>query len=147
MAGFLLRLGIGMAGLWVASRLVPGMHIEGTGTLVLAAFLLGFVNAVVRPVLVLLTLPVTLVTLGLFLLVVNAAMLALVAALLDGFQLAGFGSAVLGLHLQKSFRLHHENRFLNAGQENVHGRQRFSQNPVPRDPTRLRVRIRKRHIQ
>jgi putative membrane protein len=96
MAGFLLRLGIGMAGLWVASRLVPGMQIEGTGTLILAAFLLGFVNAVVRPVLVLLTLPVTLVTLGLFLLVVNAAMLSLVAALLDGFQLAGFGSAVLG---------------------------------------------------
>lgn len=96
MAGFLIRLAIGAAGLWVASQLIPGMHIEGTGTLLLAAFLLGFVNAVVRPVLVLLTLPVTIVTLGLFLLVVNAAMLALVAALLDGFQLAGFGSAVLG---------------------------------------------------
>ena len=96
MVGFLLRLAIGAAGLWLASRLVPGMHLEGTGTLVLAAFLLGLVNAVVRPVLVLLTLPVTVLTLGLFLLVVNAAMLGLVAALLDGFQLAGFWSAVLG---------------------------------------------------
>jgi len=96
MAGFLLRLAIGAASLWVAARLIPGMHIEGTATLMLAAFLLGFVNAVVRPILVLLTLPVTIVTLGLFLLVVNAAMLALVAALLDGFQLADFGSAVLG---------------------------------------------------
>ncbi len=96
MAGFLLRLAIGALGLWVASRLVPGMHIDGTGTLALAAFLLGFVNAVVRPILVLLTLPVTIVTLGLFLLVVNAAMLSLVAALLDGFSLRGFGSAILG---------------------------------------------------
>jgi len=96
MLGFLLRLAIGALGLWVASRLLSGMHIDGTGTLVLAAFLLGFVNAVVRPVLVLLTLPVTLVTLGLFLLVVNAAMLSLVAALLDDFRLDGFGTAVLG---------------------------------------------------
>ena len=96
MAGFLLRLAIGAAGLWVASRLVSGLQIDGAGTLLLAAFLLGFVNAVVRPILVLLTLPVTIVTLGLFLLVVNAAMLSLVAALLDGFHLADFGSAILG---------------------------------------------------
>jgi putative membrane protein len=96
MAGFLLRLAIGAAGLWVASRLVPGLRIDGAGTLLLAAFLLGFVNAVVRPILVLLTLPVTIVTLGLFLLVVNAAMLSLVAALLSDFHLADFGSAILG---------------------------------------------------
>jgi putative membrane protein len=96
MAGFLVRLLIGAFGLWVASQLVPGMHIEGGGTLLLAALLLGLVNAVVRPVIVILTLPITLLTLGFFLLVVNAAMLGLVAALLDGFQLAGFGSALLG---------------------------------------------------
>lgn len=96
MAGFLLRLAIGAFGLWVASRLVPGMHIEGGGTLLLAALLLGFVNAVVRPLIVLLTLPITIVSLGFFLLVINAAMLGLVAWLLDGFQLAGFGSALLG---------------------------------------------------
>ncbi len=92
----LIRLAIGAAGLWIASRLVPGMSIEGTSTLVLAAFLLGLVNAIVRPLAIVLTFPITIVTLGLFLLVVNAGMLALVAALLDGFQLAGFGSALLG---------------------------------------------------
>ena len=96
MLGLLIRLAIGAAGLWVASQLVPGMSIEGTGTLVLAAFLLGLVNAIVRPLAIVLTFPITIVTLGLFLLVVNAGMLALVAALLDGFQLAGFGSALLG---------------------------------------------------
>ncbi len=96
MLGLLIRLAIGAAGLWIASRLVPGMSIEGTGTLVLAAFLLGLVNAIVRPLAIVLTFPITIVTLGLFLLVVNAGMLALVAALLDGFQLAGFGSALLG---------------------------------------------------
>ena len=96
MLGLLIRLAIGAAGLWIASRLVPGMSIEGTGTLVLAAFLLGLVNAIVRPLAIVLTFPITIVTLGLFLLVVNAGMLALVAALLDGFRLAGFGSALLG---------------------------------------------------
>jgi putative membrane protein len=96
MPGLLIRLAIGAAGLWIASRLVPGMSIEGTGTLVFAAFLLGLVNAIVRPLAIVLTFPITIVTLGLFLLVVNAGMLALVAALLDGFQLAGFGSALLG---------------------------------------------------
>ena len=96
MLGLLIRLAIGAAGLWIASRLVPGMTIEGTGTLVLAAFLLGLVNAIVRPLAIVLTFPITIVTLGLFLLVVNAGMLALVAALLDGFQLADFGSALWG---------------------------------------------------
>lgn len=96
MRGLLIRLAIGAAGLWIASRLVPGMSIEGTRTLVLAAFLLGLVNAIVRPLAVVLTFPITIVTLGLFLLIVNAGMLALVAALLDGFQLADFGSALWG---------------------------------------------------
>jgi putative membrane protein len=96
MKGFLLRLLVGALGLWLAARLVPGMSIEGNGTLIAAAFLLGVVNAVVRPVAVLLTLPLTLLSLGLFLLVVNALMLALVAALLDGFTLSGFGAALLG---------------------------------------------------
>jgi putative membrane protein len=96
MAGFLIRLAVGMLGLWVAQAIVPGIHIEGTLTLALAALLLGLVNAVVRPLLVILTLPITLLTLGLFLLVVNAAMLGLVAALLDGFTISGFWAAVLG---------------------------------------------------
>jgi putative membrane protein len=65
-------------------------------TLLVAALLLGLVNAFVRPLLVLLTLPLTLVTLGFFLLVINAAMFGLVAAMLDGFHVAGFFSAVFG---------------------------------------------------
>jgi putative membrane protein len=94
--GFLVRLGISALGLWLAAALVPGMRLEGPGTLFAAAFLLGVANAFVRPIVVLLTLPITLVTLGLFLWVVNAAMLGLVAVLLERFSLAGFGSALLG---------------------------------------------------
>jgi putative membrane protein len=83
-------------GLWLASWIVPGVQITGYGTLLLGAVLLGVVNAVVRPLVVLLTLPITLITLGLFLWVINAAMLGLVAWFLDGFQIAGLGSALLG---------------------------------------------------
>ncbi|UCE87355.1 MAG: phage holin family protein [Deltaproteobacteria bacterium] len=96
MPGFLLRLAISAFGLWLASAIVPGVKISGAGTLVAAAFLLGVVNALVRPLVILLTLPITVVTLGVFLLVVNAAMLGLVAALLPNFELAGLLSAVLG---------------------------------------------------
>ncbi len=96
MPGFLIRLAISALGLWIASRLVTGFEIEGAGTLVLAAFLLGLVNALVRPLVVVLTLPLTVVTLGLFLFVVNAAMLGLVAALLDRFSISGLVPAVLG---------------------------------------------------
>jgi putative membrane protein len=94
--GFLIRLAISALGLFLADRLLDGIRIEGTGTLVVAALLYGIVNAVVRPLAILLTLPITVLTLGLFLFVVNAAMFGLVAALLDGFHVAGFGSALLG---------------------------------------------------
>jgi putative membrane protein len=94
--GFAIRLGIVALGLWLAHRIVPGIQIEGTGTLVAAALLLGIVNAFVRPLAILLTLPLTVLTLGLFLWVVNAAMFGLVAALLADFRVAGFGSALLG---------------------------------------------------
>jgi putative membrane protein len=96
MVGFLVRLAIAALGLWIAQKIVPGIEIEGTGTLVAAALLLGVVNALVRPLAILLTLPITVLTLGLFLLVVNAAMFGLVAALLDGFRVSGFGAALLG---------------------------------------------------
>ena len=95
-AGFILRMAISAFGLWLAAKIVPGVAIRGVDTLVGAALLLGIVNAVVRPVAVLLTLPFTILTLGFFLLAVNAAMLGLVAALLDGFTLAGFRPALLG---------------------------------------------------
>ena len=96
MVGFLNRLGIAALGLWLAQKIVPGISFDDGGTLLAAALLLGIVNAVVRPLAVFFTLPITVLTLGLFLLVVNAAMLALVAALLQGFHVAGFGSALLG---------------------------------------------------
>ena len=96
MTGFVVRWLISALGLWLAQALVSGVEIRDTGTLLLAALLLGFVNAVIRPIVVLLTLPFTLLTFGLFLWVVNAMMLSLVAALLEGFTLRGFGSALLG---------------------------------------------------
>jgi putative membrane protein len=96
MIGFLLRLLVVAFGLWLASEWVPGIAVHGLWTLFGAALLLGIVNAVVRPLVVLLTLPVTILTLGLFLLVINAAMLALVAWVFEDFIIAGFWPAVLG---------------------------------------------------
>jgi putative membrane protein len=94
--GFVLRTLICAAGLWLAARVLEGMRFDSDLTLLLAAVLLGLVNAVVRPLLVVLTFPITVLTLGLFLLVVNAAMLGLVSWLLDGFVLADFRTALLG---------------------------------------------------
>jgi putative membrane protein len=96
MRGFLLRVLIVAAGLWLADRLLPGIVISGAWSLLFAALLLGIVNAIVRPVVIILTLPLTIVTLGLFLLVINAAMLALVAWMLDGVTIAGFWPALFG---------------------------------------------------
>ena len=93
MQGFLVRSGIAAIGLWIAAKLLTGVSFETDGTLLLAALLLGAVNALVRPLVVILTFPITVLTLGAFLLVVNAAMLSLVAALLDGFELRSFGAA------------------------------------------------------
>lgn len=93
---FLLRAIIAALGLWLASQWVSGFHITDYAQLALAAVLLGVANAVVKPVLVILTLPITILTLGLFLLVVNAAVLGLVALLLPGFSIATFWAALLG---------------------------------------------------
>src|SRR5215204_762424 len=82
--GFILRVLVVALGLWLASVLVSGIQVEDGWTLLGAALLLGIVNALVRPLLVILTLPITILTLGLFLLVINAAMLGLVASLLTG---------------------------------------------------------------
>jgi putative membrane protein len=96
MAGIIIRTLITMLGLYLASVLIPGVEITGTGSLILAAFLLGLVNGFVRPLALILTLPLTVVTLGLFIFVVNAAMFGLVAALLGDFSVAGFWSALFG---------------------------------------------------
>jgi len=96
MRGLLIRIVIVAIGLWVASKLVPGVTISDAWSLVWAALLLGIANAIVRPVVILLTLPLTILTLGLFLLVINAAMLSLVAWMLDGMTVAGFWPALFG---------------------------------------------------
>jgi putative membrane protein len=90
------RLLISALSLAVAAYVVPGIRVDGYLTLVVAAFLLGIVNAVVRPVLIVLTFPMTVLSLGLFLLVINAAMIGLVAWLLPGFSVSGFGAAFFG---------------------------------------------------
>lgn len=96
MTAFALRATIAALGLWLATLLVGGLTITDPLTLVLAAVLLGVCNAVVKPILIILTLPATVLSLGLFLLVINGAVLALVAWMLPGFTVAGFGAAVLG---------------------------------------------------
>lgn len=95
MTGFILRAVIAAFGLWMATRWINGVLIDTPTTLLLAAALLGIVNAFVRPIAIVLTFPITIVTLGLFLLVVNAAMVALVAWMLPGFHVAGFVAALL----------------------------------------------------
>lgn len=96
MIGFIARALISAIGLWIATRRVSGIRIDDPTSLVLAGLLLGVVNAVVRPIAVVLTFPITILTLGFFLLVVNTAMVALVAALLPGFHIwGGFWSAFL----------------------------------------------------
>ncbi len=93
--GFLARLFITAFGLWMADTILGNIRFEGVFSLWLAAFLLGVVNAFVRPVVVFLTFPITLITLGLFLFVVNGAMLMLVAWIMPSFQVEGLGSAIL----------------------------------------------------
>jgi putative membrane protein len=94
MEGFLIRAVVVGIGLWLASQIVPGIEFRSTESLIAAALLLGIVNAFVRPVVVILTLPITLLTLGLFLLVINALMVELVAHFLKGFFVAGFWPAM-----------------------------------------------------
>jgi len=79
--------------LWITSHVFKGVTYSSAGALWVAALLLGLVNAVVRPILIVLTLPLTLITLGLFLLVINALMLMLVSALVEGFKVNGFWTA------------------------------------------------------
>lgn len=95
LAKFIVRAIFGALGLWLSSVLVAGVHFSDNTSLILAAVLLGIVNAFVRPVVFILTLPLTVVTLGLFLLIVNAAMIGLVAWLLAGFQVHGLIAGIL----------------------------------------------------
>jgi putative membrane protein len=93
---FLLHLVLTAAALLVVAHFVGGVNVAGIGSALIAALILGLVNAFVRPVMVLLTFPLTLLTLGLFLFVINALMLWLASVLVPGFDIAGFGAAFLG---------------------------------------------------
>ncbi|HTE39408.1 MAG TPA: phage holin family protein [Steroidobacteraceae bacterium] len=94
MTGFLIRGALVALGLWLSSQIFKGLSFDDVGTLIAAALLLGIVNAVVRPLVLILTLPITLLTLGFFLLVINAGMLGLVALVLEGFHLSSFWTAL-----------------------------------------------------
>jgi putative membrane protein len=96
MKGFLVRLLITALGLWVADELLAGIAFDTTRSLIVSALVLGVVNAVIRPVIFILTLPLTVLTLGLFVLIVNGISLALVAALVPGFHIAGLWAATIG---------------------------------------------------
>ncbi|MFC3124032.1 phage holin family protein [Pseudoroseomonas globiformis] len=94
--GFLLRTLITAVGFWVAEWLIDGISFSGPIVTIIAAIVFGVVNALIRPVLMLLTLPLNLITLGLFTLVVNAAMLGLTALVMPGMRIDGFGAAFIG---------------------------------------------------
>jgi putative membrane protein len=96
MLAFLIHLIVTAALLLLVANFVRGVQVQGWGSALIGALVLGFVNAVVRPLMVFLTLPFTILTFGLFLLVVNALMLWLVAALVPGIRIQGFGPAFLG---------------------------------------------------
>jgi putative membrane protein len=86
---------INAAALYVATRLVPGVSVADTGTLLIAAVAIGLINSIVRPIAAIVTFPITVLTLGLFYFVLNGAMLYLAAALTPGFELAGPVTAVI----------------------------------------------------
>lgn len=96
MIRFLVQFLFAIAGFWAAQAWVPGIEAHGWTSLVIAALLLGIANAIVRPILVVLTFPVVFITFGLFLLVINAAMLGLVGWLMKGLQVDGFWPAFFG---------------------------------------------------
>jgi len=96
MIGFIIRLLIGAAGLWLAAFLIHGIHYESLVALIIAAAILGIANAIVRPILIILTLPISILTLGLFLFVVNGAVFWLVGQLPIGFHVHGLFNAILG---------------------------------------------------
>ena len=90
---FLLHWGITALSLWVASHIFSGLKFDNTSSLIVSALLLGFANAIVKPLLIVLTLPLTLLTFGLFILVINALMILLVAWLVKGFRVSSFWTA------------------------------------------------------
>jgi putative membrane protein len=103
MQGLVVRWLVSALALYLTSLVVPGIQIQGVASLLFAAVTIGILNAVVRPVILLLTLPLTIVTLGLFVLVVNAGMLWLASEVVKGFEVHGFWSAFGGWLLMSFF--------------------------------------------
>lgn len=93
---FIFRLIISAFALILTARLIPGIHVDGLYSAIIAALILGIVNAIIRPLIILLTLPVTALSLGLFIFVINAGLFLFVASFVDGFTVDGFFSALLG---------------------------------------------------
>ena len=96
MPGLLVRWLLNALALAVVAAVVPGIHADGVAPTLIAALVLGILNAIVRPILLLLTLPINILTLGLFTFVINAVMLLLTGSLVRGFTVDGFGAALLG---------------------------------------------------
>ena len=94
MIRFIVQFAVTALALWLAAQVVPGVAFTSTGSLLAAALLLGLINAVVRPILTIITFPITVITFGLFLLVVNAATIGLTASLLGGFVVDGLGAGI-----------------------------------------------------
>jgi putative membrane protein len=105
MARLIVHLLVSALLLWLVSQFVSGIYIHGFGSAIFAALVLGVVNFLVRPILVVVTLPITILTLGLFLIIINALMLKLTSALVPGFHVATFGAAIIGGLLLGLFNL------------------------------------------
>ncbi len=121
MRGFIARVLITSLGLWLADAMLPRMSFDDLGTMILSALLLGLVNAFVRPIIVVLTLPITFLSLGIFLLVINGAMILLVARVMPAFHLEGLGTAMVAsivvgltswLANSSATKKHHRNRIV-----------------------------------
>ena len=95
MISYLISLVISAIAVIITAYILPGVTVKGFGPAFLAAFLIGIVNAFIKPVMVILTLPITIVTLGLFLFVINALLVLLVSAIVHGFQVKGIGWAIV----------------------------------------------------
>jgi putative membrane protein len=89
------RIGLGALALLVAAEIIPGLEVDSVYAAIIAAIILGLLNAVVRPILIVLTLPITIVTLGLFIIILNASLFYFAATFIDGFSVSSFWSAIL----------------------------------------------------
>lgn len=96
MMSLIVRWVLNALALYIVARILPGIHLSDFGSALVAVVIIGLVNVLIKPILFLLTLPVTFITFGLFALILNALMLMLASAITPGFKIDGFGTALLG---------------------------------------------------